>query len=252
MFSSYHSICLIYKQQPTAELSMSVHIPLIRLQIRVPSPPSYSELRSGYLILDFHYIEAYHGPQSISSRQAGGIRFTDNASTGQSDQSPLSIMFSRLILAYALPSSSKANAIVSLGPFKQFFEKESPAMASKGTLLPSVVFQSRSPKTARNPSYPQPNVTTIIINTPSLFVNLSKVYVDGIQLFADDISQWLERINGSNRMEQVDSKNPSLIGSRFFARYTNSSSSSSTISDQTKSESVIKFFISDGNIFFST
>lgn len=87
---------------------------------------------------------------------------------------------------------------------------------------------------------------------------MSKPLLDGLQLWADDVAQLVERTfggaGGDTGTEKAESRNPSLIGSRFFAkpsRYGSKSSQSSTGSSgahtKTSSEIVIKVVVSEGS-----
>jgi autophagy-related protein 2 len=88
---------------------------------------------------------------------------------------------------------------------------------------------------------------------------MSKSLLDGLQLWADDVSQLMERTFGSicdTDTERAESRNPSLIGSRFFAKSRRYGSKSSEASStgfneacaEAPSETVIKFAFSEGSV----
>ncbi|QRW04386.1 autophagy-related protein 2 [Ceratobasidium sp. AG-Ba] len=58
--------------------------------------------------------------------------------------------------------------------------------------------------------------TTLEVHLPALQVHLTKFSVDGLQYWVDDATQWVERAFDERRLSQ--SREASLIGSRFFAR----------------------------------
>lgn len=68
-------------------------------------------------------------------------------------------------------------------------------------------------------------------NIASLRVDLAKSDFDGVQLWADDVSQFIGRSFGDTSETNTErglSRNPSLIGSRFFARNGNKSTEGSS------------------------
>lgn len=75
---------------------------------------------------------------------------------------------------------------------------------------------------------------------PQLRISLSKPALDGLQLWADDLSQWAARM-GSSESPAPSESGTELIGSRFFARRAAKSlSSSTTASSDTRSSALPK------------
>jgi autophagy-related protein 2 len=79
-------------------------------------------------------------------------------------------------------------------------------------------------------------------------VTLSKPVVDGLTFWTDDIGQCLfgdlERTSASDTSGR--SRDPSMIGSRFFAKRTASTGSSESGGEVRKSEIVVKVSIGEG------
>jgi autophagy-related protein 2 len=91
-----------------------------------------------------------------------------------------------------------------------------------------------------------------MVDLPSAHVSLSKAVLDDLQYWADDVSQFLERQNGKTSVDtkKVDSRDTSLIGSRYFAMSKRSESDgASTIAGRRGSsspETVVKVLVSEG------
>jgi autophagy-related protein 2 len=90
---------------------------------------------------------------------------------------------------------------------------------------------------------------SLIVQIPSVHMHISKPLLDGLQYLADDISQLIERSFGSEDGSEKESRDSSLIGSRFFAKSRSGSGTISGISTgraSAKSESVVKIEITEG------
>jgi autophagy-related protein 2 len=89
---------------------------------------------------------------------------------------------------------------------------------------------------------------------PTLESVLSKPAIDGLQFLADDVSQLMARLHGPELAQlktEVSSRDQSMIGSRFFARYGSRSGSVSNVAsmpstDASTSETVIKVEVAEG------
>ena len=94
------------------------------------------------------------------------------------------------------------------------------------------------------------------VDVPSIYVQLCKPVLDGLQLWADDLSQMIEKSMASSPSpgdSGNSSKDPSLIGSRFFAKTRRSqdsgTDSASVVSAQrtnANTETIVKLYVSDG------
>lgn len=95
---------------------------------------------------------------------------------------------------------------------------------------------------------PHAIATLVDIDIPSVEAELNKPLLDGLQLLADDISQSLERLGGETATEGDQSRDPTLIGSRFFNQRTASVVGSETSGDsETKqSQLIVKATVIEG------
>lgn len=240
-------------------MRVTVHLEMIRLQARCP-PPRLRPPRSGAFIVDLHGIRLHSG--SVPERKPAA-RFS-NPSVLSSPPHPqelsgrtplLTADCQRLVIAVSLVREEHASTIVSLGPLSneiadtaRFDAGASPGMVH-ATPLPIRISVGRS----EAPSA----ISTVAVtaDVPSVHVNLSKSLLDGLQLWADDVSQLVEATfggsSGDTDTERADSRNPSLIGSRFFAKSkghgSKSSVESSSLNPETRSETVVKTMLSEGS-----
>jgi autophagy-related protein 2 len=121
-------------------------------------------------------------------------------------------------------------------------------------LLPGVNVRS-GPVLARGTSHGRSSpttTTTLEVTLPSLSTTISKAVLDGLQLWADDLAQWSERLaqgklspsGGSLNSSKTDSRAQSMmIGSRFFVERTASTTGEE---DPRLSEFVVKINLNDG------
>jgi autophagy-related protein 2 len=86
--------------------------------------------------------------------------------------------------------------------------------------------------------------TTISINVPSIYLSISKEQWDNLQYWIDDLTQAMERMGSAAKelAESRDSRNASIIGSRYFTR----SHRSSTCDSSKSFESGVTLAISVG------
>ncbi|KAF8676906.1 Autophagy-related protein 2 CAD motif [Rhizoctonia solani] len=184
---NYRSVADDMERVESKARSVSIECSLIRIELRTPSPPGRKQ-RSGAIIIDLHTLKA------------------DVASA------PLQLRWGRLLIALANPGDTRATTILSVGPSR--------------TPNPNVKPFGGSTPTQKMPDAIEPEISQVIIRTgtpttlevqlPALYVSLSKFSLDGLQYWVDDATQWAERALGERRLDQ--SRDPSLIGSRFFAR----------------------------------
>lgn len=105
-------------------------------------------------------------------------------------------------------------------------------------------------KNSRLPSAStQVSTTSLEILIPSLSADIYKPELDGLQLWADDLAQWAERALGDKLPSTAtSSREPSMIGSRYFVQRTASvvGSEASANAEPKRSEFVVKTVINDG------
>ncbi|KAG8688039.1 autophagy- protein 2, partial [Ceratobasidium sp. 423] len=183
----FRSVADDMEQVEIKSRDVTISCPLIRVQLRTPSPPDHKQ-RSGAIIVDLHALRA-------------GIAST-----------PLQVCWGRLLVALANDGDTKATTILSVGPSR--------------TPGPNVKPFGGTTPTQKVPDTTEPEISKVIVRTgtpttlevqlPALYVLLSKFNIDGLQYWVDDATQWVERALSERRLDQ--SRDPSLIGSRFFAR----------------------------------
>ncbi|KAI0065395.1 hypothetical protein BV25DRAFT_1821795 [Artomyces pyxidatus] len=202
---------------------ISVRFPMIRTQIRCP-PPLTRYPRSGALIIDIHKIALSSRPPPLTSQR---IRFAGGDDTPSRPVEAgvthlLSADLRRVVVSCTLAGSDTATSLLSLG---------SPAVAETtyrhtsgedfGTsLLPraATVSVTRNISSNRTKADAGPVAAVVVaIDIPSIHLVMSKPVFDGLQLWADDVSQFMERTSALASSERT-SRDPSLIGSRFFVQ----------------------------------
>ncbi|KAI9064447.1 hypothetical protein FKP32DRAFT_1685733 [Trametes sanguinea] len=224
------------KDKPNAPATqVTINVPAVRAEVRVP-PPSQRAPRSGSVIVDIHDICLLpgHAPQRRTSPrfesaddlyggEPTGLR------SGQDRTILLGATWKRIVLAHSLVGESKARAILSLGPLgprgssqDAYFSVGTPP--GRGTssepLLPQLLV-TRTP--IATDSYSTVSSTAISLDIPSVYVGLTKPLLDGLQLWADDLTQCMEAAfaeatPSDSGTEKAESGASSLIGSRYFAR----------------------------------
>ncbi|EIW60338.1 uncharacterized protein TRAVEDRAFT_63914 [Trametes versicolor FP-101664 SS1] len=218
-----------------AAMSISVNLPSVRVEIRVP-PPAQRQPRSGAVILDIHDLCLTPGraPERGGDRTARFGTAEDLFGAGpaprasrQDDNILLGATWKRIVVAYSLVGESKARAILSLGPLTAqdsgsiFGVGTPPAREVPGNSLQPQVLVSRTPVAPS--AVDAVSSTAISLDIPSVHVELSKPLIDGLQLWADDLSQLMEaafspQAGSDTGTQRAGSGDSSMIGSRFFAR----------------------------------
>ncbi|TCD64536.1 autophagy- protein 2 [Steccherinum ochraceum] len=261
------------KTGPT--LKVTINIPMIRIQVRVPPPPS-SASRSGAVVVDLHGLKICPGEPVVEKRKP--TRFVEPAdmppagpSSGSDSAGHILVTSSlqRIIIAYCPTGTTSAATLISVGTlpmedtrkadatkglgFEDDFPPEEPAL---GVLR--IVASKSDPTPRRMPTSSSFVTTAVALEIPSVFVHVSKPQLDGLQLWADDLTQALERgfsdapvydDGDDDATERRSSKDPSLIGSRFFAKMQKSRAGpdgSSTVSAEAAgetSETIVKVSI---------
>lgn len=184
---------------------------MIRLQTRCPPPPG-DTARSGPVIIDIHELSINNG----TSTRTPGARFADDPTQGEM---VASVQLRRVLLATAGPFDDKAVAVLSLGSLSGLA-----AGGEEGDCLNPQISLVKLPS--------NPLKTSIVISVPSAYVNIHKTALDAIQYAIDDASQLVEVTFGTSQpdKDKLESREASIIGSRFFVK-SRSGSDSSTIGE---------------------
>ena len=222
----------------------------MRIQIRTPSP-SLHVRRSGALVFDLHDIELSTG--SITGKKP----MTRFARIDMPSSSPLgSAECRRIVIGCSPAGDGRATAIVSLGPLS-VPEVSEGIQAISGfhegtfsqTLKPHIALTKSNHATQVQSSESSSPTLGLTVDIPSIHAQMSKVLFDDLQYWTDDATQLVERIIGDAEAEKMDSRDTSLIGSRYFtrSRWSDSGSGSRLSGPQARSnEVIIKVAISEG------
>jgi autophagy-related protein 2 len=214
--------------------NLKVVIPMLRISLRCPT--SQYPQRSGIVVADIHDLCIATGPTPGKR----STRFANESSSTlhgdiSGDSVQLSVQFQRGVLASSTIGTTSTTAFASFGSLKDIpddhFQDQRPPM------LPCIqLVRADANKVA--------TMMALDVNIPAVYVDISKRCLDGLQYFADDLGQFLERMSGSN-IDGVDGKiqDSKLIGSRFFAK-SRTGSLTSSVADT--AEMVVKLTLTEG------
>ncbi|KAJ6496744.1 hypothetical protein C8R47DRAFT_1115401 [Mycena vitilis] len=228
------------RSEPTTTIVIKSQ--MLRVQLRCPPPPGRTA-RSGALVLDIHDIEISTAPVGRKT----SARFTPHDAAplaNNVEDTLLSVGCRRIVVACSLAGQSTATTLVSVGSLASG-DIEDGELA----LFPRITISNSKPirRTSRL-------TTTLLVQIPSVYIQISKPLLDGLQYLADDVSQLIERVFGSDLDKvHVEGRDPSLIGSRFFAKSRSGSGSTSRIStgrSSTETASVIKVEVTEASLRF--
>ncbi|KAI0306470.1 hypothetical protein B0F90DRAFT_1690173 [Multifurca ochricompacta] len=239
---------------------------MVRVQLRCPSPSSLPQ-RSGAVILDVHWLNLTSrtplGVREVYSRhQSSAKNESTTRNPSSRDNHLLTVEWGALLLAYSSAGAAAARSFCSIGPLSSVADNKVASSQDHIHFLDDALSITRSafitlalnpPSSFRRNSKRPPRVVTEI-QIPSMCLNISKTLFDGLQFWIDDLSRLLEQtLTGpSNGLRENSSKNPSLVGSRFFSR-SKQNSPDMTIDENSRSqtlstESVIKVTISQASM----
>ncbi|KAH7913725.1 hypothetical protein BJ138DRAFT_1124124 [Hygrophoropsis aurantiaca] len=201
----------------------ALFLPMIRIEIRSPPPPLRTP-RSGSLVLDLHNIHVSNKP---FEKAKPVLRFSDASSStprprdGSADNELLNAQCQNIALAYSSYDSTKATVFLTFGPLPIGGEAASALLSTEHhqSSLPLCFTVTQS--SVQTPDRSNTTKTAVIVVDPLLNAVLPKFIFDGLQQWADDVSQAIERsLNkvGETETDRALSRDPSLIGSRFFAK----------------------------------
>lgn len=217
--------------------SITCKVPAVRVEVRA-APRASRQSRSGAVVVDIRNLNISNGVHPSTSTR--GPRFADSDDNLHADRHTegtsggvlASVCWDRLLLAYSLVGESRAQALISVGPLPTSNNPDAPLSGSPPTRLHSRPISRPSITVSQGASLTgQGNLTSLVlaVDIPSVFVKPSKGIVDGLQLWADDISRLAESAFGSQPSSTDSSRDPSLIGSRFFSKSRHSTSDSVSI-----------------------
>ena len=240
---------------------------MIRIEMRCPQPPRFSNRRSGALVLDFHNIHLFPGGSSGegSTLRARFAEFdvpgeASDFSSRQTLQNMPLLDVGRIVVAHSLAGEGKAYLLVSLGPLA--LDPISPSVATPrySGMGPSSVHQELSSsaisisinKTISRSRKQGSGALVITADVPSVFVNLNKPLLDGLQYWVDDVSQLGEHVLADRPKDSASerglSRNSSLLGSHYFAQSSGESELEVTTKKvgESASETVLGLSVAEG------
>jgi len=159
------------------------------------------------------------------------------------------VEFDRSVVACSMVNSTIAVAVASVGPLTDEAEYQRDENESRPDSPKYIAFNPRicvikpsSKTSSKSPAF------ALSVDIPGVHVDISKQILDALQYWADDVSQLLEILSKSpsldkNSNSRGDSRDTSLIGSRFFV---NSRSGSGSLTPTESAESVIKLTVTEG------
>lgn len=220
---------------------------MVRISIRCPPPPNHNT-RSGTLIIALNDISLSAGFKKTkpSARFAATDSFAGNSDISD-DTILFNAEFGRAVIACSSIGAQVAIAFVSFGPLAH----------------DDMDFQDQTPSSIAPQPFPlQPRVSVIkptskmvpirvfSVDIPSVHIDISKPTFDALQYWADDVTQLLgdlsSKANDGIDAEVGDSRDTSLIGSRFFAK-SRSGSALSTSRNDASAEIVVKLTVTESN-----
>ncbi|KAF9650852.1 hypothetical protein BDM02DRAFT_3092255 [Thelephora ganbajun] len=251
---------------------LSIKVPVIRVEIRCPQPPRFPDSRSGALILDLHNIHlspgGLSGGGSVPKARFADLEVSGDVLHSSSRSAPHNIFLldvGRIVVAHSPAGEGKAYLLVSLGPLSPVPISSSVATPRFGGMSPLPGDQDSPPpaisisvnKTTSKSRRQKPGSLIVTTDIPSVYINLNKPLLDGLQYWVDDVSQLVERIFGDrakdSTSERGPSRNSSLLGSQYFAQSSGGSEAefSHKPLEGGASETVVKLSVSEGFVVFN-
>ncbi|KAF8559774.1 hypothetical protein OG21DRAFT_1503004 [Imleria badia] len=222
-YSRQRPALLKRKNTVPSEPGFSLHLtcPMIRVEVRCPPPPPHPQ-RSGCLLFDLRGLIISNDPPSTKS----SLRFSERAkssvprSTDNISNVILNVCLQEILAAYSSVDDNMAHAILTLGflPNKEVGLDTSALLATETEpdILPLSVMLGR-PNIAKKSSSNSSNRLSMTVDIPLVNLVMDKIVFDGLQCWADDVAQLIGR-SFTNPNSATESRNPSLIGSRYFTQ----------------------------------
>ncbi|KAG1832558.1 hypothetical protein DFJ58DRAFT_823126, partial [Suillus subalutaceus] len=211
------------KSKQTSHPKITRILPALRAEVRCRSPSLQPSL-SGGIILDLHDVQVSNKPldQESPTIRFGDVGESRNPSVKNLPGQLLSGQIKGIVLSYAPVGDSKAHAFISLGSLPRTDDVH-PGSASlllseqAPDSLP-IRFQLTQVAPSKAAVSSSMHRTSIIIYVPLVNVVLEKPVFDGLQIWADSVTQVVATAAEETETEVAQSRNPSLIGSRLFAK----------------------------------
>ncbi|KAI6045750.1 hypothetical protein EDC04DRAFT_2888774 [Pisolithus marmoratus] len=208
-----------------SSLSLSLSCSMIRMEVRCIPPPGRPP-RSGCVLVDIHHISVSNNPVSSKPliRFSEGLRSLPRPVTDYGRQNGIcSVQLQEILIAYAPVGDALARTLIIFGcmPGSAGDVHTSTLLATESNLdvLPVCLLLSRTNFSSGEDGNFSSRLS-LTVNIPLIDMILEKEAFDGLQCWVDDVAQLLDcyMSDADNVKETVSSQNPSLIGSRFFAK----------------------------------
>ena len=213
------------------------------------------------MVLDVHRLTLASWSASGDGRLHGMKTESTHRHSSPRENHLLTVEWHNLLLACSSPRAGTATGFCSIGPLSSTADSNVVAFhdhvrfqddASPIKRFAFVKLSQNPPSLSGRNSKPCATVVAEI-EIPSIILALSKPLFDGLQFWIDDVSQLLERtITSSSEAAQENStRNPSLVGSRFFTGSKQGSieipvDEASPDNVKSSTESIVKVTISEG------
>ena len=214
--------------------------------MRCPPPPNHST-RSGTLIIALNDISLSAGFKGTkpSARFATTDSFADNSDISD-DTILFNAEFGKAVIACSSIGAQVAFAFVSLGPLA--LDTDSQDQTPNSTAPQPFPLQPRV--SIIKPTSKLVPIRAFGVDIPSVHIDISKPTFDALQYWADDVTQFLgdisSKTNDGTDTEVGDSRDTSLIGSRFFTKSRSGSGSAlSTSRNDASAEIVVKLTVTE-------
>ncbi|KAG6876556.1 hypothetical protein C0993_002318 [Termitomyces sp. T159_Od127] len=174
-------------------------------------------------------------------------RFVDDpAQTSEkmpsSNKASLGASFERVLVAYRPVSESTARTFLSVGSLASSSDNVFEILSSP--LLPRIAITQSSPFAIECSK-----LVVISIEIPSIVVDIAQPSFDGLQYWADDVAQLIDSFSSEDRLTQLERRDQSAKGSRYFTRSKSESGSAwSPRSKTSQSETLIELNVSEAFI----
>lgn len=162
--------------------------------------------------------------------------------------------WSRFVIAYCAVGENHTKSILSLGPSPPVDRSKPQVHTGSPVPRSTPLVQQTKPQIVVSQSTSGERSTLILaVEIPSVYVKLAKAEVDGLQIWADELSKLAEvSSNSSKTSSQQTSRDASLIGSRYFSRSQRNDSNESSMSGSSAQpsgatkETVVKVSVTEG------
>ena len=170
---------------------------MIRIELRCSPPSRHSSSRSGILVADLHRLGFIFGDYS-DARNARFITPPVQSHADSSSSIPLlRVQCGNTLFAFCPVGETVASTIATITSLDDFHGQE--AMDSDS--LAGTPLEPRMSVLKIVHASSSTPMTMLDVNIPSIYIDLAKEALDGLLVWADDATQLMERMAGSQDVE---------------------------------------------------